>query len=194
MHFSNSFFSEMTSFPSPLTFSTTTTGRITYRIKKQLTKLLFYFYLSLVLSLFRLDKIKTLNKSLSKTDVTLKLSKIFWSCSIILITQKKFKKKISIRCDEGWSHSLFIYSKSVLFNFIRPSPNSPDNSHNPSGFCLITRLRLGLSHIKQYELKQNFQDSINPLCGCKKNIDSTEHFLLHSPQFVNKNRFLLSTI
>ena len=77
MHFSNSFFSEMTSSPSSLTFSTTSTGWIIYRIKKQLTKLLFYFYLSLALTLFRLDNIKTLNKALSKMDVTLTLSKIF---------------------------------------------------------------------------------------------------------------------
>ena len=194
MHFSNSFFSEMTSSPSSLTFSTTSTGWIIYRIKKQLTKLLFHFYLSLALTLFRLDNIKTLNKALSKMDVTLTLSKIFWSCSTILFTQKKFKEKIAIRWDEGWSDSLFIYSKSALFNFIRPSPNSPNNSHNPSELCLITRLRLGLSHIKQYELKQNSQDSINPLCGCKNNIDSTEHFLPHCPQLVNENRFLLSTI
>ena len=47
------------------------------------------------------------------------------------------------------SESLSIFRKNIL-HFIRPAPNSIYNSYNPKGVKLITRLQLGLSHIKPY--------------------------------------------
>ena len=35
---------------------------------------------------------------------------------------------------------------------------------------------------------------LNPLCSCGNDVESTEHFLLHCPQFVNERRTLLSTL
>ena len=35
---------------------------------------------------------------------------------------------------------------------------------------------------------------LNPLCSCGNDVESTEHFLLHCPQFVNDRRTLLSTL
>ena len=77
---------------------------------------------------------------------------------------------------------------------MRPSPNSVYNCHNPKGLKFITRLRLGLSHLREHKFKHSFQDTINPLCSCGLDIESTEHFLLHCPQFVNERCTLLSTI
>ena len=37
-------------------------------------------------------------------------------------------------------------------NFIRPSQNSVFDIHNPKGIKLITRLRLGLSHLREHKL------------------------------------------
>ena len=68
------------------------------------------------------------------------------------------------------------------------------NCHNPRGICLITRLRLGLSHLRKHKLKHGFQDTLNPLCSCGNDVESTEHFLFHCPQFVNERRTLLSTL
>ena len=84
--------------------------------------------------------------------------------------------------------------KSYILKFIRPSPNLVYNCHNPRGICLITRLRLGLSHLREHKFKHGFQDTLNPLCGCGNDVKSTEHFLLHCPQFVNERRTLLSTL
>ena len=89
------------------------------------------------------------------------------------------------------SLSLF---KTKILKFIRPSPNSVYNCHNPNGLKFITRLRLGLSHLREHKLKHSFQDTVNPLCSCGLDIESTEHFLLHCPQFANERRTLLSTI
>ena len=51
-----------------------------------------------------------------------------------------------------------------------------------------------LSHLREHEFKHSFHDTINPLCGCGVDTESTEHFLLHCSQFVNERRTLLSTI
>ena len=84
--------------------------------------------------------------------------------------------------------------KTNILKFIRPSPNSVYNCHNPKGLKFITRLRLGLSHLREHKFKHNFQDTINPLCICGLDLESTEHFLLHCPQFVNERCTLLNTI
>ena len=54
------------------------------------------------------------------------------------------------------SSSFNIFRKSIL-KFIRPSANSLFNCHNPKGIKFITRLRLGLSHLRQHKFKHNFQ-------------------------------------
>ena len=89
------------------------------------------------------------------------------------------------------TESLSLFKTDIL-KFIRPSTNSVYNCHNPKGVTFITRLRLGLSHLREHRFKHSFQ-SINPLCSCELDIKSTEHFLLHCPQFVNERRTLLST-
>ena len=77
---------------------------------------------------------------------------------------------------------------------MRPSSNSVYNCHNPRGVCLIIRLKLGLSHLKRHKFNHSFQDTLNSLCSCENDVESTEHFLLHCHQFVNKRRTLLSTL
>ena len=62
--------------------------------------------------------------------------------------------------------------------------------HSPRGVKLITRLRLGLSHLREH----SFQDTINPLSNCGQDIESATHFFLHCPFFINERRTLLSTI
>ena len=84
--------------------------------------------------------------------------------------------------------------KTNILKLIRPSPNSAYICHNSKGLKFITRLRLGLSHLREHKFKHSFQDTINPLCSCGIDIESTEHFLLHCPQFVNERRTLLSNI
>ena len=83
------------------------------------------------------------------------------------------------------AESLSLFKTNIL-KFIRPLPNSVYNCHNPKGLKFITRLRLGLSHLREHKFKHSFQDTINPLCSCGLDIESTEHFLLHCPQFVPK--------
>ena len=72
------------------------------------------------------------------------------------------------------------------------SPNSVFDIRNPKGIKLITRLRLGLSHIREHKFKQSFQDTLNPLCNCGHDIESTNHFFLHCPFFIMKDALSLA--
>ena len=62
------------------------------------------------------------------------------------------------------------------------------------GLKLLTRLRLGLSHLSEQRFNHNFQSCINPLCSCSLAIESTTHFLLHCHHFSNIRPTLLNSI
>ena len=84
--------------------------------------------------------------------------------------------------------------KEKILTSIRPSPNSLFDIHNPKGIKLITRFRLGLSHLREHKCKHSFQDTINSLCNYCQDIEFSTHFFLHCPFFINERRTLLSTV
>ena len=79
------------------------------------------------------------------------------------------------------SNSMSIFKKRIL-RFIRPLPNKVSSSRNPQGLKLLTRLRLGLSHLSYHKFKHNFLDTVNPLCS--SDIETTLHFFLYYPNFM----------
>ena len=89
--------------------------------------------------------------------------------------------------------SISIFKKHLL-SFIRPVHNSIFNCHDKIGIKFLTRLRVGLSHLRKHKFKHSFQDSVNPLCDCSCEIESTSHFLLHCLHFCNERKILLSKI
>ena len=91
------------------------------------------------------------------------------------------------------SNSISVFKGKIL-NFIRPSPNSVFDICNPKGIKLITRLRLGQCHLREHKFKHSFQDTLNLLCNCGQDTESTTHFFLRCPFFINERRTLLSTI
>ena len=82
------------------------------------------------------------------------------------------------------SESLALFKKSI-FAFVRVLANSAFQCHNPKGLKLITRLRLGLSHLRFHKFKHSFQDTLNPICNCGT-VETTVHYLLHCPNFSNE--------
>ena len=40
------------------------------------------------------------------------------------------------------------------------------------------RLRLKFSHLYEHKFRHRFNDTINPMCGCGTEVETTEHFLL----------------
>ena len=91
------------------------------------------------------------------------------------------------------SASLNAFKKKLL-NFIRPCANSIFDIHNPLGIKLLTRLRLDLSPLHEHKFRHCFQDTLNPLCECAKDIESTMHFVLHCTNFLIPRQTLFQKI
>ena len=69
--------------------------------------------------------------------------------------------------------------KSNILKFFRTIPGSFSNCYNHKGWIrLMTRLRVGLSRLREHKFNHNFQKCINPLCSCGKDIESMSHFFL----------------
>ena len=86
------------------------------------------------------------------------------------------------------SKSISIFKSNIL-KFIRPKPNNVYYCHNPKGIKLLTRLRLGRSHLRKHKFKHSFQDCLNPLCHCGNEIETSYHDLLHCPTYTNERSF-----
>ena len=67
--------------------------------------------------------------------------------------------------------------RKTFSTFIRPLGNGTYGIYDPLGVRLLSRLRLGFSHLMGH--KFNFADTLNPLCSCSLKTEDTEHYLLH---------------
>ena len=43
---------------------------------------------------------------------------------------------------------------------------------------LISRLRLQFSHLNDHKCRHRFNDTVNPMCPCRNEAETNEHFLL----------------
>ena len=84
--------------------------------------------------------------------------------------------------------------KSKILKFIRPIANSISGCHNRKGVKLLTRLRLGLSHLRHHKFKHSFQNALNLFSSCRKEVETTSHFLLSRPNYSNERSTLMSKI
>ena len=89
------------------------------------------------------------------------------------------------------SYSTF---KKKILNFIRPRSNDVFNVSHPKGLIFLTRLRVGLSHLREHKFKHSFLDTLNPICICGFDIETLNHFFLHCPRFTNERQNLLLKI
>ena len=62
------------------------------------------------------------------------------------------------------------------------------------GLKLLTRFRIGFSHLKKHKFKHNFQDSVDPLRSSGNDIKSTVHFFRHCSNFINQRQTLLKNL
>ena len=90
------------------------------------------------------------------------------------------------------SGSYNIFRKSI-WNFIRPSPKKVYNNNDAIGIKLINRLRVSFSYLREYTFKHNFRDTLNPLCSCSIEVESTSHYFLHS-HFFDASRATLMNV
>ena len=81
--------------------------------------------------------------------------------------------------------------KNSLLKFIRPFPNSLFNVSDRFGSKLLTRLCLALNHLREHKFNHNFQGTINPLCSCSLELESTTHFFLRYQNFTDLRKYLM---
>ena len=138
------------------------------------------------------DRVKFYSTRSSQIDniSNIKTSSNFFRNSFFPSTITEWNK---LDCDIRNSDSLNIFKLSLL-KFVRPVANSVFDINNPYGLKLLTRLRLGLSHLRCHKFSHNFQDCINPMCYCGLETETTTHFLLHCLLFQSARQSLLMNI
>ena len=88
----------------------------------------------------------------------------------------------------------FTRFKCNILKFIRPSENSVFLCNNPKGIQFLTRLRLGLSNLREHKFKYNFQDTINLICNCDENIETLCYYHLRYSLYISERLALLNVI
>ena len=75
-----------------------------------------------------------------------------------------------------------------ILSLSRASPNSTFKCDKPRGIKLMSRLRLGLSHLREHKFKHKF-------CRCGKGVgEASSHYLLHCSNYSEERLALLNTI
>ena len=84
-------------------------------------------------------------------------------------------------------------SSKTLLSFVKTSKNSVFAIHDNNGIKLLTHLRLNFSHLNDTNL-DNFLDTLNPICSCGSEPETTAHFLLRFQNHVMNRSKLLKNI
>ena len=80
------------------------------------------------------------------------------------------------------AESLSIFKKNIL-KLYRPAKKSLFNIYDPNGIKWIFQLRVGLSPLKSHKKLHNFKDTPDDTCLCSLNAETSQHYLLHCPNF-----------
>ena len=73
--------------------------------------------------------------------------------------------------------------KNHLTKFIKVKENSKFSISDTLGLKFLTHLRLKFSHLNKYKFRQNFRDTVNPMCSSSAGIETTDHYLLRCQNF-----------
>ena len=96
--------------------------------------------------------------------------------------------------DDIRSLPLPISFKKALLSFVKTSENSAFAIHDNNGIKLLTRLRRNFSHLNKHKFRQNFLGTLNPMCSCGSEPDTTAHFLLCCQNHVMNRSKLLKNV
>ena len=92
------------------------------------------------------------------------------------------------------SGSFSAFKKNKILKSIKPVLNSAFNVHNPHGIKLLTRLRVGLSYLRELKFKHNFPDSLDSFHNRDWHIETTIHFFLRCSNYSNQRKTLFDKI
>ena len=84
--------------------------------------------------------------------------------------------------------------RNSLLKSIKPLPNNVFDACDPHGLKLLTRLRVGLSHLRDHKFKHGFNNILNPFCPCNMEIESVSHFFLRCDFFTDLRTNLMNDL
>ena len=84
--------------------------------------------------------------------------------------------------------------KRNLIKLHRPKERPIFNIFDPIGLKFLSRLRTNLSHLREHKFRHNFLDTINPLCSCNTETETTSHYLLRCSFFIPLRKTLLDNV
>ena len=84
--------------------------------------------------------------------------------------------------------------KETIISFIRRKENSVFAIHGTKGLKLLTCLRLNFNHLNEHKFRHGFKDTIDPMCKCGVETETTLHFLLRCRLYSDIGTELLDDI
>ena len=79
----------------------------------------------------------------------------------------------------------YVGFRKKLLSFIKPMENKTFSIYDPLGIKLLNRLRVDFSQLNKHKFRHNFADTLNPLCSCSLETESTAHFSLRCRYYSN---------
>ena len=80
------------------------------------------------------------------------------------------------------SPSVGIFKRRYM-DFYQVTAKPTYGIHNPVGLRYLSRLRVGLSHLRKHKFNHHFDDTENPYCNCDNvSLESVEHYFLRCPK------------
>ena len=117
------------------------------------------------------------------------------SASVIkpsLSRAKSFKNTFFPYCINEWNNLTVEIKNSKSVGAFKKlikcekKENSIFSIYDPLGIKLFNRLRIQFSNLNEHKFRHGFGDTINAMCACGSEVETTEHFLLschlYSPQ------------
>ena len=72
--------------------------------------------------------------------------------------------------------------------------NSLHNVHETVRVKLLSHLRLQFIHLNKHKFRHGFSNTVNPMCQCSAEVETTEHFFLHCHCFSTQRTELFNAL
>ena len=90
---------------------------------------------------------------------------------------KSFSKTFFPYCIDEWNKlNPEIGNAKSIYKFKKW--NSLYNVHDPIGVKLLPQLRQQFTHLKEHKFRHGFNGTVNPMCPCGTDVETTGYFLL----------------
>ena len=133
-------------------------------------------------------------KQRSEQEITIfQLKIVNQTVSAILFLPSTLNEWFRLDINTRNSESISVF-KIRLLSFIHPYQSNIFNIFDPIGLKLLTRSRLGLSHLNEHKFRHNFHDRLNPLVSCSLEIEDTTHYLVQCQHFSNYLYDLMNSV